>query len=34
LIAPPARALVVMHPSPSPGSIRIGNDGVHRTLTV
>ena len=33
LIATPARALDVMHPSPSPGLHRIGNHGVHRTLT-
>ena len=34
LIATPARALDVMHPSPSPGLHRIGNHGVHRTLTL
>ena len=34
LIATPARALDVMHPSLSPGLHRIGNHGVHRTLTV
>ena len=33
LIATPARALDVMHPSLSPGSKQIGNHGVHRTLT-
>jgi hypothetical protein len=33
LVAAPARALDVMHPSPSPGSKQIGNHGVHRTLT-
>ena len=33
LIATPARALDVMHPSLSPGLHRIGNHGVHRTLT-
>ncbi len=34
LIATPARALDVMHPSLSPGSKQIGNHGVHRTLTL
>jgi hypothetical protein len=34
LIATPARALDVMHPSPSPGSKQFGNHGVHRTLTL
>ena len=34
LIATPARALDVMHPSLSPGLRRIGNHGVHRTLTL
>ena len=34
LVATPARALDVMHPSLSPGSKQIGNHGVHRTLTV
>ncbi len=34
LIAAPARALDVMHPSPSPDLHRIGNHGVHRTLTI
>jgi hypothetical protein len=33
LVATPARALDVMHPSLSPGSKQIGNHGVHRTLT-
>jgi hypothetical protein len=33
LVATPARALDVMHPSPSPGSKQFGNHGVHRTLT-
>ena len=33
LVATPARALDVMHPSPSPDLHRIGNHGVHRTLT-
>jgi hypothetical protein len=32
LIATPARALDVMHPSLSPDSEQIGNHGVHRTL--
>ena len=34
LVAAPARALDVMHPSLSPGSNQIGNHGVHRTLTI
>jgi hypothetical protein len=33
LVATPARALDVMHPSLSPGSKQIGNHGIHRTLT-
>ena len=33
LVAAPARALDVMHPSPSPGLHRIGNHVDHRTLT-
>jgi len=33
LVAAPARALDVMHPSLSPDSEQIGNHGVHRTLT-
>jgi hypothetical protein len=33
LVATPARALDVMHPSQSPDLHRIGNHGVHRTLT-
>jgi hypothetical protein len=34
LVAAPARALDVMHPSLSPDSEQIGNHGVHRTLTI
>ena len=34
LVATPARALDVMHPSLSLGSKQIGNHGVHRTLTL
>jgi hypothetical protein len=34
LIAPSTRALVVMHPSSSLASDRIGNHGVHRTPTM
>jgi hypothetical protein len=34
LIAPSSRELVVMQSSPSPGSVRIGNHGVHRTDTL
>ena len=33
LVAAPTRTLDVMHPSPSPDLHRIGNHGVHRTLT-
>ena len=34
LVATPARALDVIHPSLSPGSKQIGNHGVHRMLTL